>query len=310
MDHLHWTQPKRRDGNRASEVLRDQIIAARRCTLQLSNGFLYLDAIASPATALLGHDAPPPPSVVADEPGVKVSLELLAAPYRCVALSATADAVAALAREIATQFPATTIVDERTATACRGWWAGNSSDSTIDVIVLRETLSAGASFGALLAREYLADAAASIASRMNVAPPSAAILDRVAGVLQWVHEERLFESAARTMDYLRERLTSVETVARQIASIEYDAISARLAFARPTNAATLKRKMCERGVLVGTDAKRLVITPSLALRPAEIDVVTGALRAALNDLPTWRMPVCCAACEAGLGRGGKSARKR
>jgi hypothetical protein len=56
--------------------------------------------------------------------------------------------------------------------------------------------------------------------------------------------------------------------------------------------------MCERGVLVGIDAEgQLAIDPPLPLRIAEADVITGALRGALLDLPMVSASPCCPACE-------------
>jgi 4-aminobutyrate aminotransferase-like enzyme len=298
MYHLHWVQQPKRRSEPAPPA--DLILAARRCTLQLSNGYLYLDAVANPATALLGHDEPP--AVVADALRVTSLLNALVAPYCCVALTAAANAAAELAREIAVRLPAVKIVDERAVAEHRGWLPAHPSDPASDMIVLGETLSAGASFGALLAREHLADGVETIARRMKIVSPSAETLNRVAGVIQWINDERLIENGPFLMSYVRERLESLKANARQISSIEYTALSARLAFVPPTDAVTIKRKMCERGVLVGTDTGRLVITPSLALRLAEVDVITGTLRAALSDTPTWRMPVCCPACEAGFER--------
>jgi 4-aminobutyrate aminotransferase-like enzyme len=60
---------------------------ARRCTVQLSTGRLYLDAVASPATALLGHDLPSMPA--ADAPTVAHMLASLAPGYVCLAMTSS-----------------------------------------------------------------------------------------------------------------------------------------------------------------------------------------------------------------------------
>jgi adenosylmethionine-8-amino-7-oxononanoate aminotransferase len=62
----------------------------------------------------------------------------------------------------------------------------------------------------------------------------------------------------------------------------------------------MKRKLCERGVLVELDADggAVAIAPPLIIRPAEIDVIIGTVRGALHNIPVGRLGVCCAACEA------------
>ena len=84
----------------------------------------------------------------------------------------------------------------------------------------------------------------------------------------------------------------------QIESVEGSGLSFRLRFAPPLAAMQIRRRMCERGVLVGIDAAgRLAIDPPLALRIAEADVITGALRGSILDLPMVSASACCGACE-------------
>ena len=53
--------------------------------MQLSTGRLYLDAAATPATAILGHDLPQ--LTPSDEPTVRRMISSLAPGYNCVALA-------------------------------------------------------------------------------------------------------------------------------------------------------------------------------------------------------------------------------
>ena len=97
--------------------------------------------------------------------------------------------------------------------------------------------------------------------------------------------------------HLRDRLLSVRTICPQIASIDFAALRATIAFAPSVDGAMIKRRLCERGVLAGLDRRgHLVIRPPLAIRPAELDVISGSLRAALTGAPSWRPAECCAAC--------------
>ena len=103
--------------------------------------------------------------------------------------------------------------------------------------------------------------------------------------------------AAHLAAHLAERLQALEADADgEIAALEPIPFGARIAF-RTRSAAAIKRKMCERGVLVGLEGDRLSLAPPLVFRPAEADVVTGAMRGALWNVPTWRPAACCAACE-------------
>jgi hypothetical protein len=69
---------------------------ARRCTVQLENGHLYLDANAAPARVLLGYDAPRSFGL---SPTTAIALiERIADGCRCVAVAANLDEAVAVAR--------------------------------------------------------------------------------------------------------------------------------------------------------------------------------------------------------------------
>ena len=102
---------------------------------------------------------------------------------------------------------------------------------------------------------------------------------------------------APTLDrYLRERLESVRASSGAFDVIDFSPLRAVITMPTAAAGARLKRRLCERGVLVGLDEQgRVVIAPPLAIRPAEIDVISGALRAAATNRP-WRPSLCCPAC--------------
>jgi 4-aminobutyrate aminotransferase-like enzyme len=284
----------------------DAIVDARASTVQLGNGYLYLDAAADPARALLGYDDPAPaPAGAAD---VAALLESFAPGYRTLALAADRAAAVAAARGLAVDDAvvvdaldgepalvsgAVVAVENRSLGRTGRWLASRSWGRPPEVVVIGEAIAAGAAFGAVLARADIAGA-----RRTGLAADlDAATLARVAGVVAAAETAGLRQSAARLGDYLAERLAALAAVDNAILAVEGLPFGARLAF-RSVSALRMKRKLCERGVLVGLDGDRLVILPPLVMRPAEIDVITGALRGALHDTPTWRPSACCAACAA------------
>ena len=74
---------------------------ARRCTVQLQNGHLYLDAIATRAQALLGYDLPRSFGLSGD--AVLALIDQMADGYRCVAIATNQDDVVSVARTMARQ---------------------------------------------------------------------------------------------------------------------------------------------------------------------------------------------------------------
>jgi len=293
---------------------------ARRCTVQLSTGRLYLDAVASPATALFGHDRPPTPPT--DEQTVKRMLSSLAPRYRCLALTRSFAAAADFAvrlgesdspgdRRIAQinalegePAPGDLLVVHENETLGRtGQWLASSAWSrTPDLVVIGEALALGVPFGAVLAESRFVsrlDLAGLESVSRSRAPALATprALECVAAAITAVETEGLLSQGRELATYLRERLLAVRTSCRQIESVAGTGLSLRIAFTPPLRAAEIRRKMCERGVLTGVDERaRLAIDPPLAMRIAEIDVITGALRASIVGLPPVSSSACCAAC--------------
>jgi acetylornithine/succinyldiaminopimelate/putrescine aminotransferase len=286
-------------------------IEARRCTVQLSTGRLYLDAVASSATALLGHDVPPVPD--ADLATVTRLLSLLAPGYGCLAIRSTYEAASKYAAELdhwlglakpphVVQVNAIVgepdvtcdmlIVHENETLGRTGKWLASAGwKRSPDFVVVGDALAMGFPFGAVLGRF----------PRPNdhVNEPDAATLARVAAVIRAVENEGLLKQGQEVAEYLMARLAAVRETCPEIENIEGQGLSIRILLAPAISAAQIRRRMCERGVLVGVDdAGYLAIEPPLALRVAEADVITGALRGALLDLPMVSASPCCAACEA------------
>jgi len=280
---------------------------ARRCTVQLSTGRLYLDAVASPATALLGHDLPALPSIGAAT--VEHMLSSLEPGYVCLAMKssfavavdfatrigrAAAGAegrvvvINALDGEPAESVDFLAVHENETLGRSGRWFASAAWRRTPDLVVVGDALALGFPFGAVLGRggqgsEHDADLAT---------------LARVAGAITAVEKEGLLRQGREVADYLMARLLAMRESCPQISKVEGTGLSFRVAFTPSLAAAQILRRMCERGVLVGVDgAGRLAIDPPLALRIAEADVITGALRGATLGLPMVSASPCCAACE-------------
>jgi acetylornithine/succinyldiaminopimelate/putrescine aminotransferase len=282
-------------------------LEARRCTVQLSSGRLYLDAVASAETALLGHDLPP--MWATDQAAVERKLSSLAPGYTCVALKSSFAAATELAAgrgrsaagaagrvaevnaingDPATSADFLIAHENETLGRCGRWFASTAWKRTPDLLVVGEALALGFPFGALLARDI--QACTHYADAVTLA--------RVAAAVCAVESEGLLEQGREVADYLMMRLRSVRESCPQIESVHGLGLCIRIAFAAPLTAAQVRREMCERGVLVGVDAKgRLAIDPPLALRIAEADVIIGALRGALLGLPMVGASASCGACE-------------
>jgi len=295
-------------------------LAARRCTVQLSTGRLYLDAVASPATALLGHDSPPMPA--ADPGSAKGLLCSLDPAYTCVAmtrnLAAALDGAARLARSIAGSKGRLVDVNALAGEPAAGydfliawenetlgragrWLASASWRRAPDLVVVGDAIALGYAFGAVLARndrgeEFARNSRAIFQGDDEAADSST--LERVAAAITTVENEGLLQHGRELADYLFSRLLAVRKTCPEIEGVEANGLSYRLAIAPPLSAAQIRRGMCERGVLVGVDdARRLAIKPPLPLRIAEADVITGALRGAILQLPLVSASACCASCE-------------
>ena len=282
-------------------------LEARRCTVQLSSGQLYLDAMASPATALLGHDLPAMPGT--DQAKVEQMLSSLAPGFSCIVMTssfaAAAEFAASLARsaagaekrvaeinaidgEAAAGDSFLIVHENETLGRCGRWFASTAWKRIPDLLVAGEVLALGFPFGAVLGRS-------AHASTHNA---NSTILARVAAAVTAVETEGLLQQGSEIATYLMARLLSVRISCPQIESIEGLGLSIRISFAPPMTAAQIRRGMCERGVLVGVDAKGcLAIDPPLALRIAEADVITGALRGAILGLLMVSSSASCGACE-------------
>jgi acetylornithine/succinyldiaminopimelate/putrescine aminotransferase len=304
-------------------------VDARRCTVQLSTGRLYLDAVASPATALLGHDRPPMSAT--DELAVKRLLSSLVPGYVCLATAQSFDAAADLAERLgrsAAHFDGSMaqinahegepapgngllVVRENETLGRTGHWLASRAWSRIpDLVVVGDALALGWPFGAVLAQRRFARLVAGASSEpaqtdgsscsawlqgTEAATPAA--LERVAAVIAAVESERLLEHGREVATYLMTRLATMRASCPQLEHVDGSGLCVHIAFARPLRATQIRRRMCERGVLTGVDtAERLVIDPPLAVRIAEIDVITGALRSSIVGLPLVNASACCAAC--------------
>jgi hypothetical protein len=287
----------------------EQPLDARRCTVQLSTGRLYLDAVASPATALLGHDLPPLPPT--DPPNVELMLSSLSPGYVCLAMkssfAAAADFAArfirsavgakgrvvemnALDGELAGSADVVVAHENETLGRTGRWLASAAWKRRPDLVVVGEALALGFPFGAVLGRGGL----------RGDNDTDSATLARVSAAITAVESEGLLRQGREVADYLMSRLLAMRESCPQIATVEGTGLSMRVRFAPLLAATQIRRRMCERGVLVGVDgAGRLAIDPPLALRIAEADVITGALRGAILGLPMVSASPCCAACENG-----------
>jgi len=273
--------------------------------VQLANGYLYLDAAADVAHALLGYDSPEP--VDADAAAVSAMLDGFSAGYQCVALAAGVDLALRAAEALAGEDTLTVdaqlgepparsrmliVVENLSLGRTGSWLASPHWSRKPDLIVIGNALAAGDAFGAVLAP----------ASADRCYPPTIAgnlgkqVLVRVAGVIAAVESTHLIADAVRVGAYFEERVRSLAATEDAILHADIGPLSARIAF-RSTSALRMKRKLCERGVLVGLyDTDQIIIAPPLIMRPAEVDVITGAIRGALRDVPTWRPSACCPAC--------------
>jgi acetylornithine/succinyldiaminopimelate/putrescine aminotransferase len=290
------------------------VIDARRCTVQLENGHLYLDAIVAPARSLIGYDEPRSAQMSAAE--TVALIDAMSVRHRCVALTASHDDALKHAEVILTRGsekkPAITVIpaergepqgaaellvafENASLGRCGRWLASAGWAQVPDVIVIGDALAGGAPFAAVLADQRYCDANLP-ALRFNSC--SAQSLARVGAVMTTIRDEELLEYAPALDHYLRDRLESVLATNGTFGVVEFSPLRAVITMPTQVAAARLKRRLCERGVLVGLDEQsRIVIAPPLVIRPAEIDVISGALRAAAVDRP-WRPALCCPACAA------------
>jgi hypothetical protein len=290
-----------------------EFIDARRCTVQLANGHLYLDAIAAPPRALLGYDAPPPIQLSVE--AIVARIDRMSEAYRCIALTAGLEEAAAIAADLVargrgkqapyriltaeqsereeSEEPLIALENESLGRSGR-WLASTGWNRRPDAIVIGDALAGGAPFAAVLADQANCDMAM---NTPRITCPDEA-LQRAGAMIEAVLSARLLEHVLALNRYLHERIASVRATCGDFGAVEFLPLRAVITMPTPAAGARLKRRLCERGVLVGLDEQgRVVIAPPLVIRPAEIDVISGALRAALVDRP-WRPAACCPACEA------------
>jgi acetylornithine/succinyldiaminopimelate/putrescine aminotransferase len=308
----HWSAhtPSARLRQASGQEL-ERLIDAKRCTVQLSTGRLYLDALATPATALLGHDRPAEIAVDADS-ALRI-LSSLVPGYRSLAATSDTEAASLLARRFARSIADTVgevnaifgepsrdrslliVRENQTLGRCGSWIASAGWTCRPELVVLADALAQGMPFGAVLARDDVAERFSQPSCRNDCTP---AALARVVAVVAAVEADGLLEHGRSVAAYLLERLKAVQRLCPQLAAIDGVGLSVRVTFAGRETAVQIRRQMCERGVLVGVDEeRRLTIDPPLALRIAEVDVITGALRGAILGSPLSSASVCCSACE-------------
>jgi adenosylmethionine-8-amino-7-oxononanoate aminotransferase len=298
----YWTSFA--DDRSGVDIAVDPIVDARGSTVQLGNGFLYLDAAADAAHCLFGYERPETANATAV--ALAAQLEKIADGYRCVAFTDSMNSAVNIAQGIAgngvevvnalfgepSADDGTCIaVENRSLGRAATWFASSLWKQAPMMIVIGEALTAGTPFAALLA-------ASEVKAPPFVNTADADSLARAAGAIAAVERGDMMSGVEWLGRYFQVRTESlIETDGEHLA-IETWPLAARISF-KEKSAPQMKRKLCERGVLVGLDAANNAITvvPPLIMRPAEIDVITGTLRGALHDIPTWRPSACCNACQ-------------
>jgi hypothetical protein len=295
-------------GTASAAAIALNFVDARRCTVQLENGHLYLDAIPTPARSLLGYDEPRSTALSSAE--IIALIDAMSERHRCVALTDSHDNALAFAKEIVARGRKTSVIDaehgepeaasgpvivfENVSLGRSGRWLDSANWTRLpDAIVIGEALAGGAPFAAVLVDRAYCDGPT---QTLQLNGCSAESLARVGSIMATARDEQLLEYAPVLDRYLRERIESVRATNGSFGAIELAPLRAVITMPTPSAGARLKRRLCERGVLVGLDEQgRVVIAPPLVIRPAELDVISGALRAAATDQP-WRPAVCCPAC--------------
>jgi Aminotransferase class-III len=290
-----------------------EYVDARRCTVQFENGHLYLDAIAAPSRALLGYDAPPPVQLSVEATVARI--DGMSETYRCIALTAGLEEAVTIAADLVARGrgeqgphrivkaeqreredsdePLIALENESLGRSGR-WLASTGWNRPPDAIVIGDALAGGAPFAAVLADK----ANCEVAMNTPWITCPGETLQRAGAMIEAVLAERLLEQVPALDRYLHERIDSVRATCGDFGAVDFSPLRAVITMPTLAAGARLKRRLCERGVLVGLDEQgRVVVAPPLVIRPAEIDVISGALRAALVDRP-WRPAACCPACEA------------
>ena len=309
------TNPAIFDDHSVGHHVEGEIVEARRCTVQMRNGFLYLDALASQATALLGHDIPD--ATPASHATLMKALAKLHPEYDCLAICTDIAEALSLSRKVGAliagdarsvqitsadgepiqECPGIMIAVENESLGRRGaWFASATGSARPSLIVVGNVLAAGKDFGAVFIKRTLAARVPSNALE-GISGPAEETIAMVMAVIETIQSQQLVARAQELVDYFASRIESVKATCSDIAEVRLAGLSARIRLKDELSAVQIKRRLCERGLLVGIDDRGwLLIRPPLAIRLAEIDVISGVLRGALLGTATARAPICCSAC--------------
>lgn len=304
-------------GHFAAVAGREPVLDARRCTVQLSNGRLYLDAAATTETALLGHDHPERSGQAGM--ALREFLERLDTDYVALAVRREIGAAVRLACRLATRLRRgsrleivnagtgepnsndriTIAIENETLGRTGVWFASAHWRRRPEFVVVGPALAAGGAFAALLVSRSSVGALGEIEHGADpAARRDVEVAERVAAAIEHFAAHRLLEHGLQLASYLERRLQVACSLYPEAVSLQSDAWGARILLSGNLTAAKLQRRLCERGVLVGVFNENVVaIQPPLPMRLAEVDVICGALRAALADGPGPGVLVCCPSCE-------------
>jgi 4-aminobutyrate aminotransferase-like enzyme len=194
--------------------------------------------------------------------------------------------------------PGVTIAVENESLGRRGtWFAIADGRVQPSLIVAGNVLAAGKDFGALFIERSLVSRVP-VEAISGFSPPPNQTVALARAVIDAVETQQLVAKAKELGGYFRNRLEAVQASCNDIAEVQFAGLSARIRLNPNLSGAQLKRRLCERGLLVGVDDRGwILIRPPLAMRPAEIDVISGVLRGALLGTATARAPICCSACQ-------------
>lgn len=293
-----------------------EIKDSRSCTVQGKNGFLYLDAAPNRAHALLGHNKLSVSQT--SQKQVQDKLSALNANYRCVSLAKSSDEALKIAQSLATELRGNSrkvrvidpisasyasdsvinsdadmenlllIADEQRSIARTGeWFASNSWKHKPSFIVVGEALAAGHPFGAVFAHRTI---------KLDELPHTASqkSLEFVNASLETIARENLLSDTARLEKYFSEKLQSLLSTCPHHMEIKSVGLHAQLTFETPELTEETLIGLRERGILLATDEQcTLKIYPPLRIRAAEIDAISGSLRAQLMGWPASLPAPCC-----------------
>lgn len=293
-----------------------EIKDSRSCTVQGKNGFLYLDAAPNTAHAMLGHNKLSVSQT--SQRQVQDKLSGLSENYRCVSLSRSSNEALKIAQDLVTQLFSDSkelkvidpisasyesdpvvnsdacmeklvlVADERQSIARTGeWFVSNSWKNKPSFIIVGEALAAGHPFGAVFAHRTIEmDDLTNSASQQS--------LEVVNATLEAIARENLLSDTARLKKYFSEKLLSLRSTCPQDMEIKSVGLNAQITFATPELTEETLIGLRERGIILATDEQcTLKIYPPLTIRAAEIDAISGSLRAQLMGWPASLPAPCC-----------------